>query len=815
MQAGQRSDLGGTDWQLVEVGEEGRSFPATVPGTVHTDLLAAGRIPDPFLGVNETQVQWVAERDWAWSRSFHVPDELLVRGRVELVFEGIDTVATVLLNGEEIARSDNMYIPLRVDVKGVLCAGENRLEVRIDSPQRVRRERAAEEGLNLPEAFDQAAAYLRKAPYSFGWDWGPALPTSGIWKPVCIHAYDARIADVWPRISLAEDFCSAELTVEMQIDASVEFEGEIEALFSGHGHEIPVRKRVKAPAGTSLQKLLIRVEKPELWWPNGLGGQPLYDLRVRLRSGSVEIDSGSRRVGFRHVELVREPDERGESFFFRVNGHPVFAKGANWIPDDVFLPRVTREDLSRTLSMAREAHMNTLRVWGGGVYESEDFYDLCDEMGLLVWQDFIFACGLYPDHLDWFRESVRGEAEANVKRIRGHACLALLCGNNENHQGWYEWGWKKSGKYDRFYGERLYHEVLPDVCLRLAPEVAYWPGSPFGGETPNSQEQGDMHYWGVWHSQEPAEGYEQLTCRFLSEFGFEAGPPMKTVREFAGDGELRPDSPVMLAHEKCTKGPEKLGRYLETEFGAPTGDVAQWVWRSQYVQAHCVGTALRHTRRRFPDCGGVLFWQLNDCWPVTSWSCMDHKCRPKALWFQARRDFAPAACSLADAGGELSAWLCCDRAEQLPGGEVHVRLMDFAGEVLFEETSSFKGASASGSTRVWSASRETLPVGDGQGVALVADYSVDGKLVSRGVRTFVNHKDQPLGEPSITVDITPVAPGGYDVTLVSDRLVLGAMLTAGGDPAPFNDNFLYLLPGEPVTVRSSVGEGIEIAHAGS
>ncbi len=815
MRSVQRTDLGGGAWQLAQVGGEGGPLPATVPGTAHTDLLAAGRIPDPFLGLNEAEVQWVAERDWVWNRSFEASAELLARGRVELVFEGVDTAATVSLNGEKIARSDNMYVPLRIDVKGRLRAGENRLGVRIESPQRVRRERAAAAGLNLPEAFNKAAAYLRKAPYSFGWDWGPALPASGIWKPVYLQTYDACIADVWPRVRLAEDLDSAELALEVEIEAAAGFGGEIEAVLSGHGQEISVRGEVKAPAGTSLHKLSINVEKPELWWPNGLGDQPLYDLEVRLTAGGKEVDSSRRRVGFRRIELAREPDERGETFFFRVNGYPVFCKGANWIPDDIFLPRVTRESLARTLAMAGAAHMNTLRVWGGGAYESEDFYDLCDEMGFLVWQDFIFACGMYPDHLDWFRESVRREAEANVKRIRGRACLALLCGNNENHQGWHEWGWKKSGKYDRFYGERLYHEVLPDVCARLAPEVPYWPGSPFGGEKPNSQERGDMHYWGVWHRQEPAEGYEKLTCRFLSEFGFESGPPMKTVRELAGSGELRPDSPVMLAHEKCTNGPEKLGQYLETEFGAPTADVTEWVWRSQYVQAHCVGTALRHTRRRFPDCGGVLFWQLNDCWPVTSWSCMDHKCRPKALWFQARRDFAPAACSLADEGGELSAWLACDRPENLPAGQVRVRLMDFAGKVLFAETADFQGASEPGALTVWSASRETLPLGDGKGVALVADYVVAGKLTSRALRTFANHKDQPLGEPKISMTVTSVAPRDYEVTLASDRLVLGAMLTADGDPSPFSDNFLHLLPGEPVTVHSSVGEGIEIAHAGS
>jgi beta-mannosidase len=809
-----RVDLGGSGWQLREVGGEAGPFPAVVPGTVHTDLMAAGAIPDPFLETNEKDVLWVLEKDWCWKRSFEVNADLLERERVELIFEGIDTAATVLLNDKEIAASDNMYVPLRIDVKSVLRIGDNELEVRIESPTRIRDQRAAAESLELRQAADKAAAYLRKAPYSYSWDWGPELPTSGIWKPVYLEAGEARLADVFPRAEMSADMASARLDVSVEVRSAASGAAELVLKLSGHGLELELTESVELAAGTSTHAITFEVENPELWWPNGYGAQPLYELATELRAGGEVLDTDSRRVGFRKIELVREADEIGESFYFKVNDFPVFCRGANWIPDDSFLPRLTPDALEKSVGMARDANMNMLRVWGGGVYESDDFYDLCDRMGILVWQDFCFACGMYPDHLDSFRDSVRAEAEANVKRLRGRTSLALLCGNNECHQGWFEWGWQKSGKWDRFYGEKLYHEVLPDVVARLAAHVPYWPGSSYGGETPSSQSHGDMHYWKVWHSKQPAENYETLTCRFLSEFGFESGPAMKTVREFTAEPTLTPTSPVMLHHERCSDGPAKLKQYLETEFGPVTDQVPLWIYRSQYVQAHCVGTALRHTRRRFPDCGGVLFWQHNDCWPVTSWSCMDHKCRPKALWFQTKRDFAPAAISLADVDGELSAWVSGNRPEDAPAGEVQLKLLDFAGKVLFEKTVAFGGARDFRPAKVWSASRDQVGLGDGRGKVLVADYLVEGRRLARAVRTFVNCKDQPLGEVKVTLEVKP-SGDAFDVTVSTDRVVLGLMLTAGGEASPFSDNFLYLLPGEKLTVQSAVGDDIEYLHAGS
>ncbi len=808
--------LCGGDWLLTDASGDVKPVPATVPGTVHTDLMAAGKIPDPFVETNEKEVLWVLEKDWSWKRSFDLDADLLGRECVQLVFEGIDTAATIILNGQQVAESDNMYVPLRIDVKKLLRAEDNQLEVRIESPTRVRRERTEKYGLTLRECFDKASAYLRKAPYSYSWDWGPELPTSGIWKPVRLEAGEARIADVFPRVELAAEDDAARLDVTVELDCAAAFDGEILLQLSGHGLEAEVLETVAAPAGRSTHSFAIDVDGPELWWPNGYGAQPLYDLATALRSSQETLDADSRRVGFRSVELVRESDTIGESFYFKVNGYPVFCRGANWIPDDSFLPRVTRESLEKSIGMAREANMNMLRVWGGGVYESEDFYDLCDEMGLLVWQDFCFACGMYPDHLEPFRDSVRAEAEHNVRRLRGRTSLALFCGNNECHQGWYEWGWQKSGKHDRFYGERLYHEVLPEVVERLASHVAYWPGSSYGGDTPSSQDCGDMHYWKVWQSRQPAENYETLTCRFLSEFGFEGGPAMRTIREFTAvpEAELEPMHPVMLHHERCSDGSAKLKQYLETEFGPATDDIVLWVYRSQYVQAHCVGTALRHTRRRFTDCGGVLFWQHNDCWPVTSWSCIDHRCRPKALWFQARRDFAPAAVSLADAGGELSAWISGNRPGDAPAGEVSVKLLDFSGEERFSTNAQFGGAEDYRPVKAWSASRKEVSLGDGRGRLLVADYLVDGRRVGRAVRTFVNCKDQPLGDAKIALDVKPDGDA-FDVTVSADRVVLGLMLAADGDPGPFSENFLYLLPGEKQTVRSSVGEGIGYLHAGS
>ncbi len=815
MQSLERIDLGGGDWVLIEVGGDVGPVPATVPGTVHTDLMAAAVIPDPFLETNEKDLLWVLEKDWSWQRSFDVAEEMLARAALHLVFEGIDTAATVKLNGKEIATTDNMFVPLRIDVKGHLRVGDNQLEVIIQSPLRIRDERAGVENLGLRQAFNKGSAYLRKAPYSFSWDWGPELPTSGIWKPVYLECSEARISDVWPQVELLQDGKAALLRLEVSVEAFAPLEGQLQVKLWRGDTKIELLESIKAPVGHSVHEFELRVDDPELWWPLGYGQQPLYELETVLLAGKERLDNDQLRLGLRSIELVRQDDATGESFFFRVNGEPVFCRGANWIPDDSFLPRLQRKDIYKTVALARDAGMNMLRVWGGGVYESEDFYDACDEMGILVWQDFCFACGLYPDHLESFCQSVRREAEANLRRLRGRTSLALLCGNNECQWGWHAWGWNE--KFDRFYGEKLYQEVLPEVAARLAPETAYWPGSPYGpNDNPNSQDRGDMHYWGVWHRKEPAEGYEKLTCRFLSEFGFESGPAMKTIREFTQQADLFPDSPVMLHHERCSDGPAKLKQYLETEFGPVTEDLALWVYRSQYVQAHCVGTALRHTRRRFPDCGGVLFWQHNDCWPVTSWSCIDHRGRPKALWYQARRDFAKATCSLADVEGELSAWICANRPSDAPAGEMNIRLLDFEGREHYQKSVKFSGLEDFRPRKVWSVSQTEVKLGDGRGLVLVADYLVEGERISRAVRTFVNCKDQPLGQPEIKLDVAPDPDGGrYQVTVSSDRVVLGLMLSVDGDPSPFEENFLYLLPGETQTVRSSAGQGITYLHAGS
>jgi beta-mannosidase len=815
MQSLKRVELGGNDWVLAEVGGDIGPVPAVVPGTVHTDLMVAGIIPDPFLETNEKDLLWVLEKDWSWGKSFDVSADILSRSSVELVFEGIDTAATIRLNGREIAQTENMYIPLRIDVKKSLICGQNQLEVIIQSPTRVRDELAAPDGLGLTQAYDKASAYLRKAPYSFSWDWGPELPTSGIWKPVYLEVCEARISDVWPQAELFEGGAAARLRLSVSVDSFAALDGRLQVKLRRGDTELEVLESIKTPAGESQHELEIRIDDPDLWWPLGYGQQPLYELETVLLAGEEKLDTDKRRVGLRSIELVRQDDETGESFFFRVNGEPVFCRGANWIPDDSFLPRLKREDTYKTVALARQAGMNMLRIWGGGVYESDDFYDACDEMGILVWQDFCFACGLYPDHLESFCQSVRLEAEANLHRLRGRTSLALLCGNNECQWGWHVWGWGE--KFDRFYGEKLYQEVLPEVAARLAPETAYWPGSPYGPkDDPNSQDRGDMHYWGVWHRKEPAEGYEKLTCRFLSEFGFESGPAIKTIREFTKQTDLTPDSPVMLHHERCSDGPAKLKQYLETEFGPVTEDLALWVYRSQYVQAHCVGTALRHTRRRFPDCGGVLFWQHNDCWPATSWSCIDHRGRPKALWYQARRDFAPVACSLADVDGELSAWICANRPEDAPAGQMNIRLLDFEGREHYRQGVEFSGLDDFRPLKLWSASHEEVKLGDGRGLLLVADYLVGGERIARAVRTFVNCKDQNLGQPNVQLDIVPAPEGsGYQVTVSSDRVVLGLMLTVDGDPSPFEENFLYLLPGETQTVISSAGQGITYLHAGS
>ena len=567
-----------------------------------------------------------------------------------------------------------MYRQWRAAVRPLLRPKGNELVVVFRSAINEDLAKVGARGYELPAVNDlgeKTSVYARKAPYHYGWDWGPRFVTCGIWKPVRLEGWDdARLVDVALRQKeLGKD--KAALSAEVEVMGSrptaavvgsqpAAAGATLEVAVQGGGP--PVTVRVPLKEGVQAHTVPFEILQPKLWWPNGYGEQALYRVTTRLLVGGMVVDERTSRIGLRTLELRRQKDELGKSFEFVVNGVPVFAKGANWIPADSFLPRVTRERYADLLGSARAAHMNMLRVWGGGIYESDDFYDLADEMGLLVWQDFHFSCSLYPADAK-FLANVEAEAEDAIRRLRNHASVALWNGNNEVEAAWFQWGWKE--RYPAWLWndyKAIFHDLLPRAVARLDPTRAYWPSSPSANleALPGDCCNGDMHYWGVWHGKEPFTAFEHQRTRFMSEYGFQSFPELKTVRSFARWDDLSLESPVMLSHQKSGPGNQLIREYLLREYQEPK-DFASFLYVSQVLQAEGIKTAAEALRRARPRVMGSLYWQLNDCWPVASWSSIDYFGRWKALQFYARRFYAPVLVSTSEQDGQVSVSVVSDR----------------------------------------------------------------------------------------------------------------------------------------------------------
>ena len=659
--------LNGT-WEFRQEGTQ-EWLPGEVPGGVHTDLLRLGRIPDPFTGENELEVQWVSEADWEYRLAFTPETALLAQDKIVLVCEGLDTLAEVSLNGQPVGRSRNMFRPYEWEVASLLRPGDNRLAVRFRSPVRYVQERQAQFALPgvEPAIHIQGSPYLRKAPSHFGWDWGPMLPPIGLWREIRLEGRSqARLAEV----HLRQQHSRGEARVSAALRLERWGEAPLRAVFrltspSGETWE----QAAEADSGRSDLDMELAVPNPELWWPNGMGGQPLYRAVVELRSGEALLERREHRLGLRTLELRQEPDQWGRSFTFFVNGQPLFAKGADWIPADSFPTRVTPERLENLLGSAAQAHMNMLRVWGGGFYENEAFYDLCDRFGLLVWQDFMFACSIYPlDEAD-FLEELEAEVRAAVTRLRHRACLALWCGNNEMEWMWRLWKrMPRLSAYRRAY-DRFFHHTLPAWVSAADPDRPYWPSSPSSNtpfRNPNSAEQGNMHYWEVWHGRRPFSAYLTQYPRFMTEFGFQSLPPLETVRAFAAPESWDLQGRVMKHRQRSGDGNRLIFTQMNRLFHPPR-DFPALVYLSMVLQAEGIRSGVEHWRRHRERVSGTIFWQLNDCWPAISWSSLDYYGRWKALHYAARRFYAPVLLSAVVTRENIELHLTNDRLSPFSG----------------------------------------------------------------------------------------------------------------------------------------------------
>jgi len=614
-----------------------RGVPATVPGEVHTDLLAAGEVPDPFDGDNESLLAWVGRTDWTWTGRFtwSAGDE----EHHELVAEGVDTVARVVLNGVEVGRVANHHRTHVLDVAGVLADGENELVVEVSAP--LPAAEAASDALgDRPRPYPHPYNALRKPACSFGWDWGIDVSTSGLWRPVSVRSWSGvRLAQVRP-LALVEGGQPV-LEAHVELAGAARAGDRLRATVAGRSTEVDVE------AGA--ERAVARVEAPgaALWWPRGHGEAALHDCSVELlRDGGV-ADSWGGRVGFRTVEVDQSRDdlaqhgavEQSRRFQVRVNGEDVHVRGANWIPDDALLTRVDAASLARSLDDACDAGLNLLRVWGGGLYETEDFYRACDERGLLVWQDFLLACAAYSEEEPLASEFAAEAGEA-VARLSSHASLAVWCGGNENLWGYEDWGWKEE-LAGRSWGAGYYRELFPRLVAELDPRTPYVPGSPFSPDEavhPNDPAQGPVHEWEVWNRQDQ-DRYLDLRPRFVSEFGFQGPPAWSTLVSAVHDEPLDPYGHQMLVHQKAEDGNLKLERGLGAHLPL-WRDVDEWHWATQLNQARAVALGLEHWRSLHPLCSGEVVWQLNDCWPVVSWAMVDSAGIRKPIWHAVRRAFA-------------------------------------------------------------------------------------------------------------------------------------------------------------------------------
>ncbi|MFT7841446.1 glycoside hydrolase family 2 protein [Saccharothrix sp. BKS2] len=642
--------------------------PAEVPGSTHLDLLAAGLIPEPYLDSNETGLAWMHRVDWRYALTFEAaaagPGE-----KVELAFDGLDTVATVELNGTVLGRTANMFRSYRFDVREHLRDGANDLVVTFRSALAYAEEQDEALGKRA-RVYPHPMNTVRKMACSFGWDWGPDLQTAGIWKPVRLERWSAaRLGRVRPLVTVAADG-TGRVEVHAEVDrADADAELALVARTGG------VERAARVEGGAAV--VTVEVPDAELWWPVGHGAQPLYELEVVLRAGDEDVDAASHRIGFRTVEVDTEPDGIGSPFTFVVNGKPIFAKGANWIPDDHFLTRITRDRLARRVDQAVSANMNMLRIWGGGIYESDDFYDVCDERGVLVWQDFLFACAAYPEESPLWEE-VEAEARDNVARLTPHPSLALWNGNNENLWGFADWGWDEQLQ-GRTWGLGYYTDLLPRVVAELDPTRPYSPGSPYspGDLHPNEETHGTRHEWEVWNRVDYTR-YRDSAPRFCSEFGFQGPPTWATLTRWVHDEPMTPTSPAFLLHQKAEDGNGKLDRGLAPHLPAP-GAFEDWHWATQLNQARAVAFGVEHFRSHWPRTAGALVWQLNDCWPVTSWAAVDGDERPKPLYYSLRHAFAPRLLTVQPRDGR-DALVAVNDTDEVWTGEVALSRQTFAGE---------------------------------------------------------------------------------------------------------------------------------------
>lgn len=785
-------------WQFSKKGED-QWHNAAVPGCVHTDLMAHGLLDDPFYRDNENKSQWVEQEEWEYKTQFNADKKLLQKEKIELIFTGLDTYAKVFLNNTLLLQADNMFRQWKADIKPLLKEGDNYLYIHFLSPVKEALPHWKQLGYELPGG---PKVMTRKPGYHYGWDWGPKLTTSGIWRPVYLHAWDnAKIESlqliqekITEESALVTAVFDIQSTALQEAVVSVEDQTEQKNLNTASVQLVPGVNRVS---------FTFEIKHPRFWWTNGLGKPHLYHLEGIVKTGNRVMDKVARKIGLRTLEVVVEKDEEGESFYVKLNGVPLYIKGANYIPQDSFLNRVTVERYKRLINDSHDAHMNMLRVWGGGFYENDIFYDLCDEAGILVWQDFMFACAMYPGDKVYL-ENVRQEAVENVKRLRNHPCIALWCGNNEVDEAWHNWGWQQKftkAQRKRIWEDyqKLFHDILWGVVKEYDSGRFYWPSSPkFGRGNQRSLTEGDSHYWGVWHGEEPFEVFREKTGRFQSEYGFQAFPPMETVKRFALPEDYSIQSAVMKVHQKHPRGNQLIKTYMGRDYHIP-GNFHHFLYVSGVLQAEGMKIGIEALRRAKPFCMGSLYWQLNDCWPVVSWSGIDYYGNWKALHYFVKKAYEDVLVSPIEENGQLKVYLVSDKLRPLQG-VLALQLMNFSGNILWKKTVEVS-MEANVSQMLFEMKIEKLLRDlDKKNLVLEVIFRQDDQSLSSALYYFVKPKDLKLSAPDIESAVETVE-NGFSITLSCESLAKNIYLNIDGINGFFTENYFDLLPCTNVTVH--------------
>lgn len=793
-------------------GAMGWKLAAPVPSVVHTVLTDHGHIPDPYVGQNEEAQHWVGQSEWEYSTTFnHDGNE---DGRTELVFDGLDTVAVIRVNGQDLAHTYNQHRSYVVDVTEVIRPGANDLIMTFKNVRDYAEQIRASVG-ELPNGNPEPFQYVRKSACNFGWDWGPNLVTAGPWKPVDIRRYEtARLQSVRPSVTTtvapgtgrgelpANGHARVEVDVEILRAPGVSGELGLKVALLGRTESVSI------PQGSHKARVVIDLENVELWWPHDMGAQPLCPLTVTLDADGHDLDVWSKSIGFRQFELKTEQDEAGTSFVFAVNGAEIFVRGANWIPDDCFPSRVTEDQLRQRISQATAANMNLLRVWGGGVYESDTFYDLCDRMGILVWQDFLFACAGYPEDGPLYEE-VAGEVRDNVARLMSHPSLVLWNGNNECVWGFWDWDWKPQLD-GRNWGWCYYSELLPALITELDPTRPYWNGSPYSGDPelhPNDPGHGNVHIWDVWNQKDYSH-YAQWNPRFVSEFGFQGPPNWSTLTRVLEPADMDLEAPAFLQHQKAEDGTAKLEKGLAAHLHEPA-NFQEWHFLTQINQARAIRFGIEHFRAGWPVCAGSIVWQLNDCWPVTSWAAIDGYGQLKPLWYAIREAYRPRLATIQRRGDALALVLVNDSAQTWSGTITAERLRADPSTAVPLQRLTLE-VSHQFAFDIDPRNKTEIPLPEDLGET---DRPLTDVLVVRGqglghgdriLHFYAEDKDR-VTEPARITSRASGGTGGIEVTVTARTIVRDLVLQADRiDPgATVSEQCISLLPGESHTFRIS------------